>query len=109
MFNTLQNIITITSSFCLVIMSIAYNSKVNQIKDLELQLNTMQVKEFNISNQLAQEASKNYELTKSKSDKEYEKTYQTISTNNKSNNPCIDSNSLQELNNYISSTSTTKP
>lgn len=92
-------------SVLLVITVLKCNSYKDEINDLQRKLNNAQIKQFNISSELANERSKSYELKKQSENQSYEK----IANKSVNNYPCIDSDSLQELNNYISSTSASKP
>lgn len=104
----LNNIITALLLIACVLntfLTFAYNSKAKEVRDLKQQLNNSQIKLFEKSNELSSITSKNYENKKLINDVQYEKTI----SNPPSSSPCIDPNSLQYLNNYISSTSSSKP
>ena len=105
MLSNLNSILLTACSILLICLSYSYNKKVNEVNTLKIQLAQMQVKEFNLSSELSKAHSYNYETKKQLDNINYEK----VSHLNLPNTPCIDSDSLQELNNYISSTSSSKP
>lgn len=106
MFENIKNVVVLILVILVIILNISNNSKSKKVEQLQQQINQLQLKDFQQSSELASNSSKNFEKNKQLNDQNYEKLQNNPLP---PNTPCLNSDSLQELNNYIFTTSPSKP